>query len=116
LQTGKVRRHFTPGRDVSHLSLINVTDHPYNLTMSAPPKVLSRKANGVTPTQVSQPLNDTPKSHRTKPPAEGEKVVIRRLPPGMTEEECIGILGDAWKVGNGKVDWFSYSPGKVSTQ
>jgi len=47
---------------------------------------------------------------------EGEKVVIRRLPPLMTEEEFTTILGDTWKAGNGKVGWFSYWPGKISQQ
>jgi regulator of nonsense transcripts 3 len=34
----------------------------------------------------------------------------------MTEEEFVAILGDEWKVGGGKVGWFSYWPGKVSQQ
>lgn len=47
---------------------------------------------------------------------EGEKVVVRRLPPGMTEDEFVAILGDIWKVGKGKISWISYYPGKVSQQ
>ncbi|KAH6851210.1 Smg-4/UPF3 family-domain-containing protein [Chaetomium sp. MPI-CAGE-AT-0009] len=77
----------------------------------ATPQLLSRKTNGVVGGQSSA---DMPKAARTKAPAQGEKVVIRRLPPAMTEEEFITILGDEWKVGRGKVDWFSYWPGKVS--
>ncbi|KAI4180541.1 MAG: hypothetical protein L6R41_007179 [Letrouitia leprolyta] len=42
------------------------------------------------------------------------KIVIRRLPPGLTEEEFQMSLGEDWKVGSGKVDWASYKPGKVS--
>lgn len=34
----------------------------------------------------------------------------------MTEAECITILGEAWHVGKGKVDWFSFIPGKISTE
>jgi hypothetical protein len=34
----------------------------------------------------------------------------------MTQEEFVAILGDEWMVGRGKVDWFSYWPGKVSQQ
>jgi len=42
------------------------------------------------------------------------KVVVRRLAPGLSEEEFTAILGDEWKVGRGKVDWFCYEPGKDS--
>lgn len=84
--------------------------------MSAPQQLLSRKANGILPITPTQTSNDAPKPSKTKTPSEGEKVVIRRLPPGMTEEEFVTILGDQWKVGNGKVDWFSYCPGKVSRE
>ncbi|KAG5971732.1 hypothetical protein E4U56_006620 [Claviceps arundinis] len=55
------------------------------------------------------------KSSRSKAQNEGEKLVIRRLPPGMTEQELVTILGPDWEVNRGKVDWFSYVPGKVST-
>ncbi|KAK2598007.1 hypothetical protein QQS21_005844 [Conoideocrella luteorostrata] len=53
---------------------------------------------------------------RSKAQNEGEKLVIRRLPPAMTQEECASILGPDWEVLKGKVDWFSYVPGKVSTE
>ncbi|KAI0192321.1 Smg-4/UPF3 family-domain-containing protein [Xylaria flabelliformis] len=46
--------------------------------------------------------------------AEGKKVLIRRLPPGMTEDECWVILGDEWKVNKGKVDWARYDSGEIS--
>ncbi|KAG6103297.1 hypothetical protein E4U14_006331 [Claviceps sp. LM454 group G7] len=55
------------------------------------------------------------KSSRLKAQNEGEKLVIRRLPPGMTEQELVTILGPDWEVNRGKVDWSSYVPGKVST-
>ncbi|KAK3387584.1 Smg-4/UPF3 family-domain-containing protein [Podospora didyma] len=86
----------------------------------AAPQLLSRKANGVSdspaPGSVSaaQSSSDAPKAPRTKAAPEGEKVVIRRLPPAMTEQEFVAILGDDWKLGNGRVDWFSYWPGKIS--
>lgn len=41
---------------------------------------------------------------------------MRRLPPGMTEEEFWSILGEEWQVGKGRVDWASYSEGKVSKE
>ncbi|KAL8966873.1 MAG: hypothetical protein Q9197_005741 [Variospora fuerteventurae] len=42
------------------------------------------------------------------------KLVIRRLPPGLTETEFGTLLGGEWKVGSGRVDWAIYKPGKVS--
>lgn len=44
------------------------------------------------------------------------KVVVRRLAPALTESEFMKIIGEEWKVGGGRVDWFSYKPGKVSTE
>jgi regulator of nonsense transcripts 3 len=77
------------------------------------PQLLSRKANGATAGQSS---TDAAKAPRSRAPAQGEKVVVRRLPPAMTEEEFVTILGDEWRLGRGKVDWFAYWPGKVSQQ
>ena len=82
-------------------------------TAMGTPQLLSRKTNGVTGGQSS---SDAPKAPRVKAPPQGEKVVVRRLPPAMTEEEFVTILGDEWRVGRAKVDWFSYWPGKVSQQ
>lgn len=44
------------------------------------------------------------------------KLIIRRLPPGLIEEEFLTALGPEWKVGNGKVDWAMFKPGKVSKE
>lgn len=82
----------------------------------AAPQVLSRKANGVLPIPASQTGNDAPKPAKNKSLMEGEKVVIRRLPPGMSEEECLQILGGEWHAGAGKVGWFSFHAGKISTE
>lgn len=51
-----------------------------------------------------------------KPPASRLKLVIRRLPPGLTQAELEAALGQEWKVGAGKMDWLSYKPGKVSKE
>lgn len=59
---------------------------------------------------------DAPKPAKTKAHNEGEKLVIRRLPPGMTQDEFVSILGNAWELGKGRVDWFSFAPGKISTE
>lgn len=34
----------------------------------------------------------------------------------MTMEEFISILGPEWEMSKGKVDWFSYVPGKISIE
>lgn len=81
--------------------------------MMAAPQLLLRKPNGTTAGQTTNDAQNTPK---TKPLPEGEKVVVRRLPPLLTEEEFFKILGEEWKMGHGKVDWFSYWPGKTSVQ
>lgn len=92
---------------------IHIGDNSMPSMATGTPQLLSRKANGVT---VGSSSNDAQKTPKMKAPAQGEKVVVRRLPPGMTEEEFVAILGDEWRVGNGKVDWLSYWPGKVSQQ
>lgn len=81
----------------------------------ATPQLLSRKANGVLPVAASQASGESSqKPVKTKAAPEGDKVVIRRLPPGMTADEFVKILGDEWEVGGGKVDWLSYKSGKIS--
>ena len=73
-----------------------------------------RKASGILHINPGQAGESSHKPSKAKSQPEGEKIVIRRLPPGMTEEECVSILGDDWKVGRGRVSWFSYQPGKIS--
>ncbi|PYH49726.1 putative nonsense-mediated mRNA decay protein Upf3 [Aspergillus saccharolyticus JOP 1030-1] len=51
-----------------------------------------------------------------KPPVPRLKLIIRRLPPGLTQAEFETALGPDWKTGAGKVDWFVYKPGKVSKE
>lgn len=44
------------------------------------------------------------------------KLIVRRLPPGLTRAEFEIGLGDDWKVGQGKIDWFQFKPGKISKE
>lgn len=44
------------------------------------------------------------------------KILVRRLPPGLTQTEFEEALGDDWKVNGGKVDWAVYKEGKVSKE
>ncbi|KAJ5858489.1 hypothetical protein N7534_003766 [Penicillium rubens] len=55
-----------------------------------------------------------PTKKAPKPPAPRLKLLIRRLPPGLTQSELESALGDQWKAGAGNVDWLQYKPGKVS--
>jgi regulator of nonsense transcripts 3 len=42
------------------------------------------------------------------------KLVIRRLPPGLTQTEFETAIGSEWTVGKGRVDWLDYHQGKIS--
>lgn len=57
-----------------------------------------------------------PAKKAPKPPTPRLKLLIRRLPPGLTQSELEASLGQDWKVGGGKVDWLQYKPGKVSKE
>lgn len=72
------------------------------------------RTNGVLPISVTQQGDKSGKGSRGKAKIsqDGVKMSIRYLPPGMKEFECTNILGDAWRVGGGQVDWFSFAPGK----
>lgn len=57
-----------------------------------------------------------PAKKAPKPPTPRLKLLIRRLPPGLTQTELEATLGQDWKFGGGKVDWLQYKPGKVSKE
>ena len=57
----------------------------------------------------------TPKK-APKPAAPRLKLLVRRLPPGLTQAEFETAIGPEWKIGAGKIDWFQYKPGKVSKE
>jgi regulator of nonsense transcripts 3 len=87
----------------------------------APSTAPSQPANGVLPIPAAVLQKQSPTANprgpaRSKPNSPRLKVVIRRLPPGLTQEEFEAALGDDWKVGGAKVDWFVYKPGKVSKE
>lgn len=72
-----------------------------------PPKVLTKGGDrGVLP------VSSTTRA-AAKAPAPRLKLEIRRLPPGLTLSEFEEVMGDEWKLGNGKVDWREYRQGKV---
>ena len=60
--------------------------------------------------------SNTPSRPTPRPPAPRLKLILRRLPPGLTQDEFTTALGDEWKVGAGKVEWFAYKEGKISKE
>ncbi|EER40879.1 nonsense-mediated mRNA decay protein [Histoplasma capsulatum H143] len=68
---------------------------------------------GVLPISPSATQRGSSNKPSPKPAAPQLKVLIRRLPPGLTAQEFVAVLGDEWKVGNGKIDWFRFKEGKV---
>lgn len=80
----------------------------------------TRGRNGILPI----PAAATRKS--TKPEVPGRqlpkansprlRLIIRRLPPGLTETEFWATLGEEWKSGLTKVEWAAYKPGKLSRE
>ncbi|OJJ37771.1 hypothetical protein ASPWEDRAFT_108810 [Aspergillus wentii DTO 134E9] len=75
-----------------------------------------KSTGGVFQIPVAATQKNTPAASRKapKPAAPRLKLLVRRLPPGLTQAEFESALGDEWKVGAGKVDWFQYKAGKVS--
>lgn len=68
------------------------------------------------PAAATQKNAPAPQKKAPKPPVPRLKLLVRRLPPGLTEEEFKQALGEEWMVGAGRVDWFQYKSGKVSKE
>ncbi|KAL4863099.1 Smg-4/UPF3 family-domain-containing protein [Aspergillus spectabilis] len=79
-------------------------------------QILSKSTAGVLQVPASVTQKNAPPSSRKapKPPAPRLKLLVRRLPPGLTQEEFEIALGAEWKAGAGKVGWSQYKPGTVS--
>ncbi|RVX66847.1 hypothetical protein B0A52_09577 [Exophiala mesophila] len=75
------------------------------------------RSGGVLPVNAAARKTPTPAA-AAKPssrnPAPKSRLIIRRLPPGLTETEFWNCLGQAWKVGAGKIDWAAFKEGKIS--
>lgn len=74
------------------------------------------QTNGVLSVNTTQTPGNPSKQPAGKPPSSKMKLIVRRLAPGLTEAEYLSVLDDEWKVGQGKVDWFQYKPGKDSKE
>lgn len=88
----------------------NKCTHPNSFRMAS-----RAQTNGVLPIPASQTAPKMSKASQNRA-GPSLKVVVRRLAPALTEAEFMKIIGEEWKVGAGRVDWFSYKPGKVSTE
>jgi regulator of nonsense transcripts 3 len=74
------------------------------------------QTNGILLVTASQTAGNASKASANKLAGPRLKVVIRRLAPSLTEVEFIKLLGDDWKLGQGRVNWFSYKLGKDSKE
>ncbi|EEA21506.1 hypothetical protein TMatcc_009077 [Talaromyces marneffei ATCC 18224] len=72
------------------------------------------KEAGIIQLPLSATLKGAPTKRAPKVAAPRLKLIIRRLPPGLTRAEFETGLGDDWKIGRGKIDWFQFKPGKIS--
>ncbi|KAF2264498.1 hypothetical protein CC78DRAFT_616663 [Lojkania enalia] len=70
--------------------------------------------NGVLPVQVLQKNAPASAPRGPKAPQPRLRLLLRRLPPGLTKNEFDSIMGEEWKLGAGKVDSIVYKKGKVS--
>lgn len=106
--------YFSPTLTVSTHPATNDLLHTFcDMTQLA----AGRATAGVLPIPVAATQKSTTPAKKTpKPPAPRLKLLIRRLPPGLTQAELETALGQEWKVGAGKVDWLQYKPGKVSKE
>lgn len=80
-------------------------------------QILSKSSGGVLQIPASATQKNAPAAKKApKPAAPRLKLLVRRLPPGLTQEEFDAALGEEWKLGGGKVSWSQYKPGKVSKE
>ncbi|KKK25693.1 nonsense-mediated mRNA decay protein [Aspergillus ochraceoroseus] len=81
-------------------------------------QILTKSTGGVLQIPAAATQKSAPPAPRktSKPAAPRLKLLVRRLPPGLTQEEFETALGSEWKLGAGKVDWFQYKPGKISKE
>lgn len=82
---------------------------------------MSKPANGVLPAPsaiMKKPHSTTALASKpvNRAPEPKLKLILRRLPPGLTQTELENALGDEWKIGGDKVEWFAYKQGKISKE
>jgi len=88
---------------------------------AVPQVIMAKPSGGLLPitaaaTHAATQTNAQRIDPSTKVAAARLKVVIRRLAPGLSEDEFSIAIGEEWQVGRGKVDWMSFKPGKVTKE
>jgi regulator of nonsense transcripts 3 len=78
------------------------------------------RAGGVLPINAAATKKEKSGQNQAKssPRNQGPRLrlIIRRLPPGLTEAEFYTAFGEEWQVGKSKVDWIAFKEGKVSKE
>lgn len=89
---------------------------PFPRPSSGKASVVTR-SNGVLaiPASATQKRTSSMKPF-TKVTAPRMKILIRRLPPGLTSTEFENGLGEEWRATGERVDWVQFKPGKVSKE
>lgn len=82
------------------------------------PTVIAKR-NGPISTSTAGILKVNPTTiqkatHKAQVSSARLKLVLRRLPPGLTKEEFQNLIPSEWHMGNGKVDWIQFCAGKTS--
>ena len=89
--------------------------HP-RYSIARPNNVARSSGTPTTPTANVPKAINLPSLPAPKAGSQRLKVVIRRLPPGLTQKEFDSVLGDEWKAGGGQVDWVQFKAGKLSRE
>lgn len=76
----------------------------------------TRAPNGILPMPASQMTTNGSRQAAARQSGQKLKLIVRRLAPALKESEFLAVIGEEWKVGNGKVDWFRYQLGKDSKE
>jgi regulator of nonsense transcripts 3 len=78
---------------------------------------MAKLSEGVLPIPLSVTQKaSSPAKNKSKTAASRLKLLIRRLPPGLTQAEFETQLGDEWKLGSGRVDWSLFKNGRISKE
>ena len=78
------------------------------------PKKPADKPSTINAVATKKSNTSTKSSQRS--PAPKLRLIIRRLPPGLTEAEFWDVMGSEWQSGNGKVEWHAFKEGKISRE
>lgn len=85
------------------------------MTIAKPDRANNVLAGPTTTTQ-RKPSRSNSQSNKVRAAATKLKLVVRRLPPGLTQHEFEEALGKDWKAGGALVDWAAYKEGKISKE